>query len=267
MVDRQTADELTIVTLTVNWYRGRMPRYGTIDFDYAGRLASFPPDEDGPVLMVNYMKYRERAAYKDGSDGGRSGMEADDEYAPTEVLADIGAVVAFFGDVTDPQVTGWDRIGIVQYPTRRAFIDMQSRRDFREKHQHKEAGMDHTIVFAVPPHTVAAGAIDGRHTHVVFDLVRLDEQLTGSAGPADGQAIGPVEGTILGDGRSWTELRITWVTDPDAAPAELGELDAVADRERVVVRPKIDRLASLIDQAAGSTATESAATTTTGTEG
>jgi hypothetical protein len=232
-----------------------MPRYGTIDFDYAGRLASCPPDEDGPVLMVNYMKYRERAAYSDGSDGGRSGMEADDEYAPTDVLADIGAVVAFFGDVTDPQGTGWDRIGIVQYPTRRAFIDMQSRRDFREKHQHKEAGMDHTIVFAVPPNTVAAGAIGGRHAHVVFDLVRLDGTPAGSAdpaGPVDGQAIGPVEGTILGDGRTWTELRISWITDPDAAPAD-PDTAGVADRERVVVRPKIDRLAALIQQAATGT--------------
>ncbi|MCX6520799.1 MAG: hypothetical protein NTZ21_09070 [Actinobacteria bacterium] len=239
-----------------------MPRYGTIDFDYAGRIASCPPDEDGPVLMVNYMKYRERAAYKDGSDGGRSGMEADDEYAPTEVLSDIGAVVAFFGDVTDPAGTGWDRIGIVQYPTRRAFIDMQSRRDFREKHQHKEAGMDHTIVFAVPPHTVAAGAIGGRHAHVVFDLVHLDgttgatETTGAAAGPADGQAIGPVEGTILGDGRSWTELRITWITDPDAAPGELDTSESVADRERVVVRPKIDRLATLIQQATGSPTAE-----------
>jgi hypothetical protein len=232
-----------------------MPRYGTIDFDYAGRLASCPPDEDGPVLMVNYMKYRERAAYKDGGDGGRSGIEADDEYAPTEVLADIGAVVAFFGDVTDPQGTGWDRIAIVHYPTRRSFIDMQSRRDFRDKHQHKEAGMDHTIVFAVPPHTVVAGAIGGRHAHVVFDLVRLDDApdaATGGPGPADGHAIGPVEGTILGDGRSWTELRITWITDPDATSTEP---DDIADRERVVVRPKIDRLATLISQA--TTRTES----------
>lgn len=230
-----------------------MPRYGTIDFDYAGRLASCPPDEDGPVLMVNYMKYRERAAYKDGSDGGRTGMEADDEYAPTEVLADIGAVVAFFGDVTDPQGTGWDRIGIVQYPSRRAFIDMQSRRDFRDKHQHKEAGMDHTIVFAVPPHTVVANGIGGHHAHVVFDLVRHDRVEAHPTTPDAGQAVGPVEGTILGDGRSWTELRITCITDPDTdRPA----LDEVADRERVVVRPKIDRLATLIQRATTAATTE-----------
>ncbi len=216
-----------------------MPRYGTIDFDYAGRLAACTPDQDGPVLMVNYMKYRERAAYADGTDGGRSGMEADDEYAPTDVLADIGAFVAFFGDVTDPAGTGWDRIGIVQYPSRRAFVDMQSRRDFQERHQHKEAGMDHTIVFAVPPHAVTAEGVGEPQPHVIFDLVALDG--AGSR-PVAGQAIGPVEGTILGDGRTWSELRISWVADPDDAPA----FDEVLDRERVVVHPRIDRLAALV---------------------
>ncbi|MFN8024231.1 MAG: hypothetical protein U0Q03_22060 [Acidimicrobiales bacterium] len=218
------------------------PRYGTIDFDYAGRLANCPPDEDGPVLMVNYMKYRERAAYRDGTDGGRSGKEADDEYAPTDVLADIGAVVAFFGDVVDDSAsTGWDRIGIVQYPTRRSFIDMQSRQDFREKHRHKEAGMDHTIVFGVPPHTVV-GAAPGRTSRVVFDLVRTD---TPTASTADDRVAGPVEGTIMGDGRAWTELRITWLGDGDPLPPT----DDVHDRERVVVQPSIDRLATLITTA------------------
>ncbi|MCB0997696.1 MAG: hypothetical protein R2713_11035 [Ilumatobacteraceae bacterium] len=215
------------------------PRYGTIDFEYAGHLANCPPAEDGPVLMVNYMKYRERASYRDGSDGGRSGKEADDEYAPTEVLADIGAVVAFFGDVVDDAAsTGWDRIGIVQYATRRSFIEMQSRQDFREKHRHKEAGMDHTIVFGVPPHLVT-GSAPGRTSRVVFDLVRAD---TPTASPATGQVAGPVEGTIMGDGRVWTELRVTWLGADDPLPA----LDDVADRERVVVTPSIDRLATLV---------------------
>lgn len=217
------------------------PRYGTIDFDYAGRLANCPPDDDGPVLMVNYMKYRERAEYRDGSDGGRSGKEADDAYAPTDVLADIGAAVAFFGDVVDDSAsTGWDRIGIVQYPTRRAFIEMQQRPDFREKHEHKEAGMHHTIVFGVPPHTVVGDAT-GRTSTVVFDLVRAEAATV----PTSGQVAGPVEGTIMGDGRRWTELRVTWLADGEEPPA----LDDVDDRERVVVRPTIDRLATLISTA------------------
>lgn len=224
-------------------------RYGSIDFAYAGRLANCPPDDDGPVLMVNFMKYRERAAYRDGTDGGRSGKEADDEYAPTDVLADIGAVVAFFGDVIDGSAsTGWDRIGIVQYPARRAFIEMQSRQDFRSKHEHKEAGMERTIVFGVPPHTVIG--TPARTSRVVFDLVRSDHPTDApTAGetiaPSGGQVVGPVEGTIVGDGRVWTSLRVTWLGADDPLP----EADTVADRERVVVQPTIDRLATLVTAA------------------
>jgi hypothetical protein len=213
-----------------------MPRYGTVDMDYAAHLGTCPPDEDGPVLMVNLMKYRDRAEYRDGADHGRSGREADDEYAPVEVLADIGAVVAFHGDVVDGSASsGWDRVGIVQYPTRRAFIEMQSRRDFRDKHTHKEAGMERTIVFAVPPNAVAVGTAVVRADQVVFDLVRRagEPRLPGPA-----QAVGAVEGTILGDGRRWTELRVTWGDTP--------ALDAVDDRERVVVRPAVDRLPRLL---------------------
>lgn len=228
------------------------PRYGTIDIEYAGRLANCPPDEDGPVLMVNYMKYRERAEYRNGSDEGRTGKEADDAYAPTDVLADIGAVVAFFGDVVDDSTsTGWDRVGIVQYASRRSFIEMQSRQDFREKHRHKEAGMHHTIVFGVPPHLVTGGA-PGRTSRVVFDLVRTDEADDAAddapaATPTDAQVAGPVEGTIMGDGRLWTELRVTWLADGEPLP----QLDDVADRERVVVTPSIDRLATLVTTARG----------------
>ncbi|MFP5489513.1 MAG: hypothetical protein ACLGHQ_14565, partial [Acidimicrobiia bacterium] len=100
------------------------PRYGTVDMEYATRLATVPPDEDGPVWMINLMKYRDVADYADGRTSSISGREADDQYAPVAVLADIGAEVVLFGDV-DQQLLGddvvWDRIGVVKYPTRRSF--------------------------------------------------------------------------------------------------------------------------------------------------
>jgi hypothetical protein len=224
-----------------------MPRYGTVDFEYASRLGSCSPEADGPVLMINYMKYRERALYSDGTDGGKSGIEADDEYAPVDVLADIGAVIAYAGDVVDDtRPKGWDRVAIVQYPSRRAFIEMQSRRDFQAKHEHKDAGMERTIVIVVPTASVVAD-IDqqGRTNHMVFDLVRHD---TTVGVPSACQAVGPVEGTIVGDGRAWTEIRISWVADPDQQPSD----DPVVDRERVVVRTRINRLPGLIAAAAAS---------------
>ena len=128
-----------------------MPRYGTIDRDYGMRLANCDPATDGPIYMLNLMKYRDAADYGGkGGDASVSGREADDRYAPVDVLAAIGAKVCFTAEVLDAS-DDWDRVAVVRYPTRRAFIEMQSRKDFQEKHVHKEAGMHHTIVMATLP--------------------------------------------------------------------------------------------------------------------
>ena len=108
-------------------------RYGQIDREYAMRLATTPPDDDGPVWMVNLMSYRDKAEYVDGRASDLSGREADDAYAPLGPLKAIGAEVVFVGDV-DTQflqdTPRWHRVGIVKYPTRRSFIELQSRADF-----------------------------------------------------------------------------------------------------------------------------------------
>ena len=67
------------------------------------------------------MKYREVADYPDGRASTISGQEADDLYAPIDILAEIGATPVFFGDV-DQQLLGdapiWDRVAVVKYATR-----------------------------------------------------------------------------------------------------------------------------------------------------
>ena len=114
-------------------------KYGKIDKDYAISLATRPEAEDGPIYMVNLMKYHEVAQYSDDASPGSkpiSGREADDRYNPSSILSRIGAAIIFAGDVVGnadgPE--DWDRIAVVRYPTRKSFIEMQSRKDFGEKH-------------------------------------------------------------------------------------------------------------------------------------
>lgn len=203
-----------------------MPRFGKIDPEYAGHLATCPPEDDGPILMVNFMKYFARAVYKDGSDHGLTGKEADDAYAPVDVLARIGAVPVFFADV-EPGGE-WDRVGIVRYPTRHSFIEMQSRPDFQEKYQHKAAGMERTIVCGCLPTGTRAPASGAR---VVFEMVTAGTPL--SLDRAGGLR---VEGTILGDGRRFTSMAIAWGGDDLVVPS------ASAERVVAVTRPMQDRL-------------------------
>ena len=129
-------------------------RYGTPNREYGMKMATMSPEDDGPVWMVNLMKYREVAEYADGRQSSISGRDADDAYSPLDSLAAVGAMPVFFGDV-DQQLLGdepkWDRIGVVKYPTRKSFIDMQSLPSFQKSHQHKDAGMETTIVIGTQP--------------------------------------------------------------------------------------------------------------------
>jgi hypothetical protein len=186
-------------------YGRDVPRYGRVDHDYGARLATCPPEADGPVYMLNLMKYRESAAYDDGADGGISGREADDAYDPSDVLADIGARIVFVGDVLQSHEP-WDRVAVVRYPTRRSFIEMQSRRDFQDKHVHKEAGMDHTIVMGTLPVGDLPAKAKPRRT-------LLEVWADGAA--EDGFH---VEGTIIGDGRTWSRARYTTLDDDGDVP-------------------------------------------------
>lgn len=218
-----------------------MPRYGNVDRAYAMDLATRAPELDGPILMVNLMRYRDVADYAtEPVDGpAHTGKEADDAYAPVDVLDDLGAVVAFHGDVVAAaggSADRWDRIGVVKYPTRQSFIGMQSRKDFQDKHVHKEAGMEFTIVMGCLPRP--SGTLDPERG----SLLRWEIHPQGAEPPSEGvDAVLDVEGTIMGDERRWSAVTLTWISETagDVASAHDGGMV-------IVVRPEIDRLAKLV---------------------
>jgi hypothetical protein len=191
-----------------------MARYGTIDQEYALRLASTEPD--GDVYMLNLMAYRAEADYGPDGEKGVTGREADDRYAPLEVLAELGAGVCFLADV-EASTEPWDRIAVVRYPTRRSFVDMQSRPDFKAKHVHKDAGMDHTTILGTTPTAALPKTVPG-------DLVLLEVWSGATPAPiVDGDAVEfTVEGAIVGDGRVWAGVRYTALDEvPDLAVSHM----------------------------------------------
>jgi hypothetical protein len=260
--------------------------YGQVDTAYGMRLATTPPGDDGPIWMVNLMRYHQEAQYADGSSRGLTGKEADDRYAPLDVLHAIGADVVIHGDVEGQFLSDhprWDRVGVVRYPSRRAFIDMQSREDFRERHVHKAAGMAETIVMGCVPAAVPEGADDPAlltpwdavpHpptpddgpvavVHVIrfhegparASMDRYQDEAFKVAGP-NGVRVGAwfdVEGTILGDGRQWHQVRFNLfpskaafmavALDPARLEAHREHRDtAIAETYALIVRPGINTL-------------------------
>lgn len=268
------------------------PRYGQIDRDYGMRLATTAPADDGPVWMVNLMSYRDTADYADGRESTITGREADDRYTPLGPLAAVGAEVVFVADVCDQLLGGaprWDRVAVVKYPTRRSFVEMQQRPDFQELHEHKDAGMARTIVMGTRPMPAfdATGVeqvawadvphptTDADGDVMVIHVLRFHDEVGAQtpddmdaytrhaavvAGRHGGRIAGwfEVEGTIIGDGRRWDQVRFNHFPSRDAfmaVVADPGRLEAqrdhrevaIADTYALVTRPTINRLGESTD--------------------
>ena len=124
----------------------------------------------------------------------------------------------------------WDRIAVVKYPTRRSFLEMSSRKDFQEKHVHKEAGMQETIVMGCVPletptyskanwEEVESPPSENDGPITVVHVLNLNEyienmesysSIAGESAIPNGVRIDgwfQVEGTIIGDGRKWSQVR------------------------------------------------------------
>ncbi len=217
--------------------------FGTIDTDTAGRWLHLAPEEDRAVWMLNLMKYKAVADYGDTDGPAISGKEADDVYAPTAVLADLGATVPLFGDVT-AQLTddvAWERVGVVRYPSRASFFAMQNRDDFQKQYVHKQAGMETTIVMGCVPTSVAEPSEAGRGP-VVLRVRRFADGASPGPDPAGVVPVAHfhVDGVILGDGRRWDDVRFDRVDD--AVLPLLVDTAGVAEQVVVVVTPQIEDL-------------------------
>lgn len=91
------------------------------------QLAAGDPDE-GPIVMLNLLRFRERAAAVDGVDG-LSGREAYERYAGATAphLARVGARILNAGECVETIIgpgPEWDLVALVEYPSRSAFLAM-----------------------------------------------------------------------------------------------------------------------------------------------
>ena len=226
-------------------------KYGRIDKDYALALATRAPEDDSPIYMVNLMKYHEVA--QDTADASVdkpiSGREADDRYNPASILAKIGANMMFVGDVVKSHVgsENWDRIAVVRYPSRKSFIDMQSRKDFSEKHVHKAAGMQRTIIVCCRPQDLSLDARGRPKTddnRLVAMVVRQTPNRDAAFGQLPGATNLAAEGTIIGDGRKWDTVQFVPIASDDEIELLAKSIPGTADGGAYVmtVRASMDAI-------------------------
>lgn len=107
---------------------------------------------DGPLVMLNLNRYRERAAYAGEPPGHEpadvSGREAYERYGAValDVLARVGGEVLWqaFASLT---VIGedderWDEVIAVRYPSAQAFLDLALAPEIGEALAHRDAGLE-----------------------------------------------------------------------------------------------------------------------------
>jgi len=118
-------------------------------------LAGAP--DDGPVVMLNLLKFKARADSTAAAAEATSGAEAYSRYGEQAVrmVESRGGQVLWAGHadhilIGDP-AEDWDQVILVQYPSRAAFIDMVSQPEYQDAHTHRESGLERSVLVACTP--------------------------------------------------------------------------------------------------------------------
>lgn len=103
---------------------------------------------DGPVHMVNLLKFRARAAYADGRDPELPGVDAYMRYgAPMTGMVEAAGGTLKFSAMTSPLLVGeldekWDVIAIMTYPSAATLVEIASSPEYAEIAVHRHAGLE-----------------------------------------------------------------------------------------------------------------------------
>ena len=102
---------------------------------------------DGPIFMVNLLKFKDKAEYEDGRETDLTGRQAYNLYgaAVAGILPEFGGRLFYISDVTFlslGQVEDlWDEIAIAAYPDRGSLLRMSMSPEWQAASVHRAAGL------------------------------------------------------------------------------------------------------------------------------
>lgn len=105
------------------------------------------PGPEGPIYMVNLLKFKEKAEYEDGRETDLTGREAYTLYgrAVAKIITTYGGKVVFAADVTFLSLGEveelWDDVAIAMYPKRAKLVEMFQSKEWQEAAVHRRAGL------------------------------------------------------------------------------------------------------------------------------
>ena len=105
------------------------------------------PGPEGPICMVNLLKFKPRAEYEDGRETTLSGREAYGLYEQevSKLLEQVGGYLGFAADVERLALGEvdelWDMVGLAVWPSRQAMLEVMQSDKMREISVHRAAGL------------------------------------------------------------------------------------------------------------------------------
>ncbi len=105
------------------------------------------PGAEGPICMVNLLKFREQAEYEDGRETALTGREAYELYEQgvKKLLEGIGGGIGFWGEVKRLMLGEveelWDMVGLAVWPSRQAMFEVMQSPEMQEISVHRAAGL------------------------------------------------------------------------------------------------------------------------------
>ena len=105
------------------------------------------PVSEGPICMVNLLKFKEKAEYDDGRDTDLTGREAYALYEEgvKKLLQEIGGGIGFEGDVERLALGEveelWDVVGLAVWPSRGAMFEVMQSPEMQAISVHRSAGL------------------------------------------------------------------------------------------------------------------------------
>ena len=112
-------------------------------------------DIEGPVSMVNLLRFKEKAESADGRETNLSGAEAHALYGQDMIrwVTSHGGRLVFSGPashlVLGEMDKPWDAVAIVEYPSQEAFVKIVSAPEVAEWWVHGSAGLEGQLLIAV----------------------------------------------------------------------------------------------------------------------
>jgi len=105
------------------------------------------PVSEGPICMVNLLKFKEKAEYEDGRDTDLTGREAYALYEEgvKKLLQEIGGGIGFEGDVERLALGEveelWDVVALAVWPSRGAMFEVMQSPEMQAISVHRSAGL------------------------------------------------------------------------------------------------------------------------------